>query len=107
MQTRYPLAHLYRTTFNRSEEELDILRQFFRTTLNVRDCSWENYLEELRSLKALRSEDFDWVNDIYDSLESERLSLMDIDATKLRYHFTTCPSHSTNEYLGKHSPKKS
>ncbi|KAJ4027908.1 hypothetical protein NW752_000157 [Fusarium irregulare] len=87
MQTAYPLAHLYRTTFNRSEEELEVLRQFFRKALDVRDCSWENYLDELRKLKALASDDFDWVNSIYESLDQERWDLMSDDAVKLRKAF--------------------
>jgi len=91
MQTAYPLAHLYRTTFNRSEEDLDVLRQFFRTILGVGDCSWENYLDEIRRLKVVACEDFDWVNDIYESLDLERASLMSDDAAKLRYGSTTVP----------------
>ncbi|KAF0635879.1 hypothetical protein FPSE5266_09771 [Fusarium pseudograminearum] len=87
MQTAYPLAHLYRTAFRRSEEELDIMRQFFKITLGVRDCCWENYLNELRRLNTLGTEDFDWVNDIYKSLKTERPSLADIDATKIRKAF--------------------
>ena len=85
MQTAYPLAHLYQTTFNRSEEDLEVLQQFFRKALDVGDCSWENYLGELRKLKALASDDFDWVNSIYESLDQERWNLMSDDAAKLRY----------------------
>ncbi|KAG8677589.1 hypothetical protein FPOAC2_03723 [Fusarium poae] len=87
MQTAYPLSHLYRTTFHRSEEELDILKQFFKITLGVKDCSWENYLDELRSLRTLATEDFNWVNDIYNSLKAERPSLTDTDTTKIRKAF--------------------
>ncbi|KAK6725139.1 hypothetical protein SNK04_003944 [Fusarium graminearum] len=87
MQTAYPLAHLYRTVFRRSEEELDIMRQFFKITLGVKDCSWENYLNELRRLNTLGTEDFDWVNDIYKALKTEQPSLVDVDATKIRKAF--------------------
>ncbi|RGP70137.1 hypothetical protein FSPOR_4249 [Fusarium sporotrichioides] len=87
MQTVYPLEHLYRTTFRRPKEELDILRQFFKMTLGVRDCSWKNYLDELRRLRSLGVDDFDWVNDIYNSLQSEKPTLIDIDATKIRKVF--------------------
>ncbi|CAF3557216.1 unnamed protein product [Fusarium graminearum] len=87
MQTAYPLAHLYRTVFRRSEEELDIMRQFFKITLGVKDCSWENYLNELRRLNTLGTEDFDWVNDIYKALKTERPSLVDVDAAKIRKAF--------------------
>ncbi|KAF9772494.1 hypothetical protein IL306_009798 [Fusarium sp. DS 682] len=88
MQTVYPLDFLYRTVFHRPEEDLDVLRQFFKTTLGVKDCSWEDYLNEIRRLKALGSEDFDWVNDLYISLNLERLGLMEVDATKLRHEKT-------------------
>ncbi|KAM0415352.1 hypothetical protein ACHAPD_006548 [Fusarium lateritium] len=87
MQTAYPLAHLYRTIFHRSEEELDILKQFFKTTLGVKDCSWENYLNELRRLRTMAIEDSDWVDGIYKSLKSERPSLIDVDATNIRKAF--------------------
>lgn len=85
MQTAYPLAHLYRTVFHRSEEDLDVLRQFFKTALGVKDSSWEDYLNEMRRLKDLKSEDFDWINDLYSSLDSERFGMMEVDTTKLRY----------------------
>ncbi|TXC00522.1 hypothetical protein FocTR4_00008130 [Fusarium oxysporum f. sp. cubense] len=87
MQTSYPLAHLYRSVFHRSEEDLDVLRQFFKTALGVRDCSCEDYLSEIRRLKDLKSEDFDWVNDLYGSLDSERFGMMEADTTKLRKTF--------------------
>ncbi|KAI1009088.1 hypothetical protein LB504_003135 [Fusarium proliferatum] len=91
MQTAYPLAHLYRTVFHRSVEDLDVLRQFFKTALGVRDCSWEDYLNEIRRLKELQSEDFDWVNDLYSSLDSERFGMMDVDTTKLKKTFVEEP----------------
>ncbi|KAF5718969.1 hypothetical protein FGLOB1_1383 [Fusarium globosum] len=91
MQTAYPLAHLYRTVFHRSEEDLDVLRQFFKTALGVRDCSWEDYLSEIRRLKDLKSEDFDWVNDLYISLDSERFGMMNVDTTKLKKTFVEEP----------------
>ncbi|KAF4957230.1 hypothetical protein FGADI_3295 [Fusarium gaditjirri] len=91
MQTAYPLAHLYRTFFRRSEEDLDVLRQFFKTALGVKDCSWEDYLNEIRRLKDLKSEDFDWVNDLYSSLDSERFVMMEADSTKLRKAFAEEP----------------
>ncbi|KAM0492979.1 hypothetical protein ACHAP8_009508 [Fusarium lateritium] len=87
MQTAYPLAHLYQTAFHRSEEELDILKQFFKMTLGVKDCSWENYLNELRRLRTMAIEDSGWVNDIYNALKSERPSFIDIDATNIRKAF--------------------
>ncbi|KAF5691492.1 hypothetical protein FCIRC_392 [Fusarium circinatum] len=91
MQTAYPLAHLYRTVFHRSEEDLDVLRQFFRTALGVKDCSWRDYMSEIRRLKDLKSEDFDWVNDLYSSLDSERFGMMEVDATKLKKTFAEEP----------------
>ncbi|KAF5714682.1 hypothetical protein FMUND_7251 [Fusarium mundagurra] len=90
MQTAYPLAHLYRTVFHRSED-LDVLRQFFKTALGVKDCSWEDYLNEIRRLKDLKSDDFDWVNDLYGSLDSERFGMMEVDTTKLRKTFAEEP----------------
>ncbi|KAF5535752.1 hypothetical protein FMEXI_10658 [Fusarium mexicanum] len=91
MQTAYPLAHLYRTVFHRSEEDLDVLRQFFKTALGVKDCSWRDYMSEIRRLKDLKSEDFDWVNDLYGSLDSETFGMMDIDTTKLKKTFAEEP----------------
>ncbi|KAG7413911.1 hypothetical protein Forpe1208_v008084 [Fusarium oxysporum f. sp. rapae] len=91
MQTAYPLAHLYRSVFHRSEEDLDVLRQFFKTVLGVKDCSCEDYLGEIRRLKDLKSEDFDWVNDLYGSLDSERFGMIEVDSTKLRKAFAEEP----------------
>ncbi|KAJ0152697.1 Benzoate 4-monooxygenase [Fusarium oxysporum f. sp. albedinis] len=91
MQTAYPLTHLYRTVFHRSEEDLDVLRQFFKTALGVKDSSWEDYLNEMRRLKDLKSEDFDWINDLYSSLDSERFGMMEVDTTKLRKTFAEEP----------------
>ncbi|ENH67493.1 hypothetical protein FOC1_g10010770 [Fusarium oxysporum f. sp. cubense race 1] len=91
MQTAYPLAYLYRTVFHRSEEDLDVLRQFFKTALGIKDSSWEDYLNEMRRLKDLKSEDFDWINDLYSSLDSERFGMMEVDTTKLRKIFAEEP----------------
>ncbi|KAF4976018.1 hypothetical protein FZEAL_7274 [Fusarium zealandicum] len=88
MQTAYPLEHLYRTKFGRSEGvELDVLRQFFKTTLGVSDCSWTHYLAEIRTLKDTGSEDYDWINDLYISLDAIRRGLGESDAAKLKKAF--------------------
>ncbi|KAM0365767.1 hypothetical protein ACHAPK_009288 [Fusarium culmorum] len=63
------------------------MRQFSKITLGVRDCSWENYLNELRRLNTLGTEDFDWVNYIYKAIKTERPSLVDVDAAKIRKAF--------------------
>lgn len=85
MQTVYPLEHLYRTHFSRSDTDLDILRQFFKNTLNVPDCSWNHYLAEIRRLKSDGSEDFDWISDLYCSIDDIRQGLMGMDLTSLKY----------------------
>lgn len=85
MQTAYPLEHLYQTQFGRSEDELDVLRQFFKMTLGVPDASWNHYLAEIRKLKSVGSEDFDWINDLYTSLDDLRRTLSEIGASKLKY----------------------
>lgn len=85
MQTAYPLEHLYQAQFGRSGDELDVLRQFFKTTLGVPDASWSHYLAEIRKLKSVGSEDFDWINDLYTSLDDIRRTLPEIDALKLKY----------------------
>ena len=85
MQTAYPLEHLYQSQFGRSEDELDVLRQFFKTTLGVPDASWNHYLAEVRKLKSMGREDFDWINDLYSSLDDIRRTLPEIDVLKLKY----------------------
>lgn len=85
MQTAYPLEHLYQAQFGRSEDGLDVLRQFFKTTLGVPDASWNHYLAEIRKLKSIGSEDFDWINDLYVSLDNIRRTLSEMDALKLKY----------------------
>lgn len=85
MQTAYPLEHLYQAQFGRSEDELDVLRQFFKTTLGVPDASWNHYLAEIQKLKSIGSEDFDWINDLYVSLDDIRRTLPEIDVLKLKY----------------------
>lgn len=107
MQTAYPLAHLYRTTFNRSADDLELLRQFFRKALDVGDCSWGNYLDELRKLKASASEDFDWANSIYESLNQDRWGLMSDDSAKLKYGSLAILQYPTNSHIGKHFWKRS
>ncbi|KAF4462555.1 hypothetical protein FALBO_10629 [Fusarium albosuccineum] len=87
MQTAYPLEHLYRTQFGRSDGDLDVLRSFFKSTLGVPDCSWSHYLAEIRELKNSGSEDFDWINDLYLSLDALRRSLLETDAMKLKKAF--------------------
>ncbi|KAI8691937.1 hypothetical protein NCS56_00187800 [Fusarium sp. Ph1] len=91
MQTAYPLEHLYQAQFGRSGDDLDVLRQFFKTTLGVPDASWNHYLAEIRKLKSIGSEDFDWINDLYVSLDDIRRTLPEIDALKLKKAFAEEP----------------
>lgn len=91
MQTAYPLEHLYRTQFGRSQADLDILKQFFEVTLQIQKCTWKTYLNEIRFLKTSGSEDFDWVYKLYLSLATACGELSATDAESLRGSFATEP----------------
>ncbi|KPM37810.1 hypothetical protein AK830_g8763 [Neonectria ditissima] len=87
VQTAYPLEHLYRTGFGRSQEDLEVLGQFFKATLKTPDCSWKTYLNELRHLKLTGNEDFDWIYKLYSCLETTSLGLSEQDDEQLRNAF--------------------
>lgn len=98
MQTAYPLEHLYRTQFGRSQADLDILKQFFEVTLQIQDCTWKTYLNEIRFLKTGGSEDFDWVNKLYSSLATACGELSATDAESLRYPSISLLQVISNQY---------
>ncbi|KAK7425103.1 hypothetical protein QQX98_000017 [Neonectria punicea] len=87
MQTAYPLEHLYRTEFERSQEDLEVLGQFFKATLQIPDCSWKTYLNEIRHLKLTGSDDFDCIYKLYNCLEIASQGLSEQAAEHLRNAF--------------------
>lgn len=85
MQTAYSLEALYRSHYNLNEDNLDILKQFFKKTLDVADATWTHYLDELRKAKTDGSEDFDWISDLYTLVDEVEGGLMEKDKTRLKY----------------------
>lgn len=56
MQTRHPLESLYDVHFHWSETSKSTFMQFFRATLGVRDCAWDNFVDELKGHRPWESE---------------------------------------------------
>jgi hypothetical protein len=84
MQTVYPLESIYRTKFNLGSADLDSLKQYFKRILEIPDCSWEHYVNEIHELVKTEDTDFDWVNKLYTLLDQTRNGILNMDADKLK-----------------------
>ncbi|KAI1359962.1 hypothetical protein F5Y08DRAFT_349207 [Xylaria arbuscula] len=90
MSTVHPLESIYHSRLNLSSDELDSLKPYFKTVLEVPDCNWKHYIEELRQLKRHDAIDFDWVNTLYSSIgRSVQGSILDADIKEIKRLFET------------------
>ncbi|EXJ63403.1 uncharacterized protein A1O5_11452 [Cladophialophora psammophila CBS 110553] len=84
MQTKYPVKTLCQAFLTASGPGDSSLEQFFRTTLELPDCSWTHLVDELKHLKTSGCTDFDQVNSLY-NLINELVGKTNVDdVQKLR-----------------------
>ncbi|KAI0112046.1 hypothetical protein GGR51DRAFT_53809 [Nemania sp. FL0031] len=91
LRTRHPLEHLYRTEFNLAGADLKSIRQYFQTILEVPDCGWEHYTDEIRKLQKADDPDFDWINDIYHFIDEARERMLESGLDDLKGAFVSEP----------------
>jgi hypothetical protein len=67
MVSRQPLKFRYETHF-RGEKDISLLRQFFLETLEVSNCMWDDFVDELQALKRSGCNDIMRMTRIYEQL---------------------------------------
>lgn len=83
-------SRIYGATCSRSEDDLNITKQFLKRILGIQDAKWTDYVNELRYLNdevgtdegfAVDSE---WTYEIYEILDELRLDLDEEECNALR-----------------------
>ncbi|KAK5625070.1 hypothetical protein RRF57_000786 [Xylaria bambusicola] len=65
LRTKYPLEFIYTSEFDLPPAERDSLKIYFKTILEIPDCGWKDYVEEIRAYRQADDTNFEWVNTIY------------------------------------------
>ncbi|KAI1180599.1 hypothetical protein F4777DRAFT_528566 [Nemania sp. FL0916] len=91
LQTVRPLESIYKSKFGLAEADMETLKKYFHTILEIPNCSWEHYVNEIRELKSSTDIDFDWVNDLYHFIDQERKEFLFMGTDKLRAVFSNEP----------------
>ncbi|KAI5457855.1 hypothetical protein BGZ63DRAFT_364030 [Mariannaea sp. PMI_226] len=72
MKTKFPLERLYGSLLPSGVTRGSSLAILFKTILKIPDCTWETYVDELKSLRNSGCEDSDLIMDIYEALRRIR-----------------------------------
>jgi hypothetical protein len=81
MESRYSLQNMYARTLG--EEQMMSIQHLFTKTLEIRDASLSDVVEELQQLSDDESQDLDLIRGMYKYLSE--LIISDTNLTKLRY----------------------
>lgn len=84
MKTKYALQRLYQPCFGMGDVDSSYLTAFFTITLNITDCTWQIYVEELKALKASGCDDSDCMTAIYKALDGLRHAVTSTDRDALK-----------------------
>lgn len=84
IETKYPLESSYEGYFGRSETDKMTLTQFFRTTLEIPNATWRDFVDEIKYLKTSNCKDFGWMNSLYICLDQIKSSGIGDDAGELK-----------------------
>lgn len=84
MKTKFALRLIYHPYFLDGVDRY-YLMHFFTSVLEITNCTWETYVEELKELKALGCEDSDTVTVIYKALDALRPTIITTDLVKASF----------------------
>jgi hypothetical protein len=71
MRHKHPIDSLYRDTFPDDESKLQTVILFFTDTLGIPECSWRDFVEELRYLKGQKCTEMEYIQDQFRFLEEQ------------------------------------
>lgn len=84
METKYPLGSLYNIHLRESGTSKSAITQFFRDTVGVLDCAWDDFIDELKELKKINCTDFDRIKGLYSRLDRVKIKTVASERTKLK-----------------------
>lgn len=79
MRSKFSLERLYSSFFKEDTSAITHATYFFKDILGIEDCTWENYIEELKELKASGCSDSDVITGIYKALDKLSQSIITVD----------------------------
>ncbi|RYP78352.1 hypothetical protein DL771_000537 [Monosporascus sp. 5C6A] len=89
MQTKYPVVTRYNNTSLTHKDDLLKLEKFFRVTLSIPTCSWENTIEELKFLKGHACTESRRVGSLYQHLSRMKMDDNTIELVKNAFEVET------------------
>jgi hypothetical protein len=87
MQTKHPLGSLYSIHLRESETSKSAITQFFRDTIGVLDCTWADFIIELKTLKQIKCTDFDRIKGLYSRLDRMKTKAVASERAELKCAF--------------------
>jgi hypothetical protein len=85
MLTKHPLESLYNNYFCGSETSTSTLSPFFKDILDIRDCAWDDFVDELKELKRINCTDFDRIKGLYSRLDRVKAKVIATERAKSKY----------------------
>ncbi|RYP39352.1 hypothetical protein DL767_002263 [Monosporascus sp. MG133] len=85
IQTKYPVLTRYKDTFLTYKDDLLKLEKFFRVTLSIPTCSWENIIEELKFLKGRACTESGRIRSLYQHLGRMKMDGNSAELVKLAF----------------------
>lgn len=79
MRSKFSLERLYSSFFKEDIPVLSHTAYFFKDILGIKNCTWEDYTEELKGLKASGCSDSDVITGIYKALDNLSQSIVTVD----------------------------
>ena len=68
MTTKHALAALYADHFENLDQDGSNLARFFSKTLELRNCGWDDIINEIKDFQKSKSADFDRIHKLYKCL---------------------------------------
>lgn len=79
MESKFALKLLYSQEDDLECADGSYRAMFFKDTLGIPDCTWEDYVAELRVLKAGGCSDSDVIAGLYVALDAVRADIITVD----------------------------
>ncbi len=72
LESKFALKRLYDQGLRVDGSDITYLARFFTSAVGITDCTWEVYIDELKTLKESDCEDIDIISGIYTALDALR-----------------------------------
>ena len=84
MQMKYALSLLYELLFHKDDVDSSYSTRFFTATLGIPDCTWVDYVDELKWVNVDDCDDSDMITNIYTVLDVLCLTMIASEKSDLK-----------------------